>query len=210
MKKAILTLLISWLYVGQISAQEQPETLFNGELSLSKIGFMINPGFQGTRIAESNAGFALFRGGIVFNEKLTIGGFYGDMINNVRHASFDNLLPSAAHLDAYQAGGFIEYTFNASKLVHFTFPLAIGMTEVEIDDEGRGFDYEENKTLFVEPGAQIEVNLHRFARLHAGLGYRILGGTIEESLGVPSPDNSLTFNIGLKMGLFNLKHLKNQ
>lgn len=205
MKKALLIILFSWFGIGNISAQDQPEALFNGKLSLAKIGFMVNPGFQGTQIAGANAGFALFRGGIIFDDKLTIGGFYGDMINDARPASFDNLLPERAHLDAYQAGGFIEYTLRASKVVHLTLPLAIGMTEVEIDNEGRDFDYEETKTLFVEPGAQIEVNLHRFARLHAGLGYRILGKTFEKSLGVPSPENSLSFNIGLKMGLFRIK-----
>lgn len=205
MKKAILIILISWIGIGSLMAQEQPETLFNGELSLSKIGIMINPGFQATQIAGENAGFAVFRGGIVFDDKITVGGFYGQMINNARPASFPSMLPAQAHLDSYQAGGFVEYTLKATKVVHFTFPLAIGMNEVEIDEEGRGFDFEENKTLFIEPGAQIEVNLHRFARLHAGLGYRIMGGTIEEAMGVPSPDNSLTFNIGLKMGLFRIK-----
>lgn len=205
MKKAILIILVSWIGIGNIMAQEEPQTLFSGDLSLSKIGIMINPGFQGTQIAGENAGFVVFRGGLVFDDKITVGGFYGQMINTVRPASFSTMLPPQAHLDSYQAGGFIEYTLKATKVVHLTFPLAIGMNEVEIDEEGRGFDYEENKTFFVEPGAQIEVNLHRFARLHAGLGYRILGGTIEEAMGVPSPDNSLTFNVGLKMGLFRIK-----
>jgi hypothetical protein len=94
MKKAILILLTSFLCIGQLYAQEQPETLFNGELSLSKIGFMINPGFQGTKISGENAGFVVFRGGIVFDDKITIGGFYGEMLNTVRPASFTNVLPA--------------------------------------------------------------------------------------------------------------------
>lgn len=207
MKNAILFTLITYLGIGSLMAQEEPETLLNGELSLSKIGIMINPGFQGTQIAGENAAFVDFRGGLVFDDKITLGGFYGQMINSVRPASFSSMLPAQAHLDSYQAGGFIEYTLKANKVVHFIFPIAIGMNEVEIDEEGRGFDYEENKTLFVEPGAQVEINLHRFARLHAGLGYRIMGGTIEEAIGVPSPDNSLTFKIGLKMGLFRIKQI---
>ena len=143
---------------------------------------MVAPGFQWTQLAGEGTGFAQFRAGVILHDKLTLGGFYGEMINQVRPVSFANTLPARAHLDAYQAGGFLEYTLHSSKLVHLTLPLSVGMMEMEIDEEGRDFDYEETKTFFVEPGAQLEVNLHRFARLHAGVGYRIMGEKIENSL----------------------------
>lgn len=205
MKKVLALLLTTCLSIGTLLAQDEPETLFGNEFSLSNIGIMVSPGFQWTQIAGEGAGFAQFRAGVILHDKLTLGGFYGEMINQVRPVSFANTLPARAHLDAYQAGGFLEYTLNASKLVHLTLPLSVGMMELEIDEEGRDFDYEEAKTLFVEPGAQIEVNLHRFARLHAGVGYRIMGEKIENIPGVPNAENSLTFNLGLKMGLFQIK-----
>lgn len=205
MKKVLALLLTTCLSIGTLMAQDDPETLFGNEFSLSNIGIMVSPGFQWTQIAGEGAGFAQFRAGVILHDKLTLGGFYGEMINQVRPVSFANTLPARAHLDAYQAGGFLEYTLHASKLVHLTLPLSVGMMELEIDEEGRDFDYEEAKTLFVEPGAQIEVNLHRFARLHAGVGYRIMGEKIENIPGVPNAENSLTFNLGLKMGLFQIK-----
>jgi len=55
----------------------------------------------------------------------------------------------------------------------------------------------------------VEVNLHRFARLHAGVGYRIMGEKFENSPGVPDAGNSLTFNVGFKMGVFSFSDLKN-
>ena len=205
MKKVLVIFLATCLSIGSLLAQDEPETLFGNKFSFSNLGIMVSPGFQLTQLAGAGAGFAQFRAGVVLHDKLTLGGFYGELINEVRPASFSNILPAGAHLDSYQAGGFIEYTLHASKLVHLTLPLAVGMMEIEIDEEGRDFDYEETKTFFVEPGAQLEVNLHRFARLHAGVGYRIMGEKFENSPGVHDAGNSLTFNVGLKMGLFQIK-----
>jgi hypothetical protein len=210
MKKIILSLLVLGLSLLGLQAQESPETLFEGKVSFSNIGVFVDPGFQITQVSEEGAGLFLLRGGVSFNDKLSVGGFYGQMISDIRPASFENILPPRAYVDAFQAGGFVEYTLNASKMLHFTFPLAFGVMEMEVDEEGRDFDYEETKTFFVEPGAQLEVNLHRFARLHAGVGYRLMAGTIEDSPGVPDAGNSLTFQVGLKMGVFNFKQLKNQ
>ncbi|MDE0561750.1 hypothetical protein OU792_17255 [Algoriphagus sp. NF] len=210
MKKVFLFTAFLSLSLTSLKAQEDPETLFDGKLSFSNLGVFVDPGFQATQVAGENTGYFLFRGGLTFGDKISIGGFYGQMINDIRPASFENILPPRAHVDSYQAGGFIEYTLQASKMIHFTFPLAFGIMELEVDEEGRDFDYEETKTLFVEPGAQVEVNLHRFARLHAGLGYRVMTGPIEDFPGVPEAGNALTFQIGLKMGVFNFKQLKNQ
>ncbi len=205
MKKTIAIFLLTWLSSTFAFSQESPETLFGKNFSLSNLGIMADPGFQWTQIGGTGAAFFQFRGGLVVNDKLTLGGFYGELINEVRPASFANTFPNRAHLDAYQAGGFIEYSLKSSKLVHLTLPLSVGIMEMEIDEEGRGYDYEETKTFFVEPGAKIEVNLHRFARLHAGVGYRIMGDKFENSPGVPDAGNSLTVNLGLKMGLFQIK-----
>lgn len=189
-------------------AQEDRQTLFDNDLSLSNLGFMVEPGFQFTTIAGESAGFFQIRTGIVFNDRITVGGFYGDMVNDIRPSTLNSSLPPRAHLDAYTAGGFLEYTVYSSKLVHLTLPLSAGMMEVEIDDEGRYYDYEERKNLFFEPRAMIELNLHRFARLNAGLGYRIMGSAIQDDPGVPEAGNALTFQVGLKMGVFSFSQLK--
>ena len=205
MKKTISTLAILWMGIASLWAQDSTQTLFKGKPTLANLGIMVDPGYQLTQVAGESASFFLFRGGIVFNEKITLGGFYGESLNQVRPNSFAGFLPSSAYIEAFQAGGFVEYTLFANKVVHFTFPVSLGIIELEIDEEGRGMDFEETQTFFVEPGAQVEINLHRFARLHAGLGYRIMAGDIESFPGVPDADNSLSFNVGLKMGLFRIK-----
>src|SRR5690606_29734267 len=171
----------------------------------ANLGIMVDPGYQLTQVAGESASFFLFRGGIVFNEKITLGGFYGESLNQVRPNSFAGFLPSSAYIEAFQAGGFVEYRVFANNVVHVTFPVSLGIIELEIDEERRGMDFEETQTFFVEPGDQVEINLHRFARLHAGLGYRIMAGDIESFPAVPDADNSLSFNVGLKMGLFRIK-----
>jgi hypothetical protein len=208
MKKTLGLITALILFVQIASAQEEQQTLFGEKISLSSLGVMVEPGVQLTRLAGEGAGFFNFRGGIVINDKLTLGGFYGQLINDVRPSSFGNSLPTSAHLDAYMAGGFLEYTVFSNKLLHFTFPVSVGMMEMEIDNEGRDFDFDETKTLLVEPKAMVEINLHKFARLNAGVGYRIMGNQFENAPGVPDAGNALTFQVGLKMGVFNFGGLK--
>ncbi|TNF43098.1 MAG: hypothetical protein EP311_03910, partial [Cytophagales bacterium] len=122
MRKTLLFILMISLSLSSLRAQDNPETLFDGKISLSGLGLFVDPGFQATQIAGENTGFFLFRGGLTFGDKLSLGGFYGQMTNDIRPASFENILPPRAHVDSYQAGGFIEYTLQASKMIHFTFP----------------------------------------------------------------------------------------
>ncbi|MCH6201379.1 hypothetical protein MMU07_17480 [Aquiflexum sp. LQ15W] len=209
MKKTIILLFALALSTQYLRAQEKQETLFGENLTISKIGIMVEPGIQVTQLAGEAAGFFHFRGGLILNDKFTVGGFYGRLLNDVRPESFTNSLPDRAHLDSWTAGGFLEYTVFSNKLIHFTFPLSAGLMEVEIDDDGRDFDFDESKTLFVEPKALIEINLHRFARLNAGVGYRVMGSIVENAAGVPTAGNAFTFQVGLKMGIFSFSQLKN-
>ncbi|SMD43293.1 hypothetical protein SAMN00777080_1881 [Aquiflexum balticum DSM 16537] len=209
MKKRIIMLFVLVMGTHYIHAQERQETLFGEKLTISNIGVMVEPGIQVTQLSREAAGFFQFRGGLIFNDKFTFGGFFGQLLNDVRPETFANSLPDRAHLDSWTAGGFLEYTVFSNKLIHFTFPLSAGVMEVEIDHEGRDFDYDESKTLFVEPRALLEVNLHKFARLNAGVGYRVMGNIVENAAGVPTPGNAFTFQVGLKMGIFSFNQLKN-
>ena len=198
MKKNIITL-VSYFFIstGVLLAQETPKTLLNGSLSSSQIGFMISPGFQATQLGSDPTGYFLVKGGLVFNDKLTLGAFYGQVLDPL-----DQARGFASRLDSYQAGGLIEYTLHASNLFHFSFPISFGVNEIEFEDEGDNWNNEESKFLFIEPAAQIEVNIHTHARLFAGVGYRIMGGTIQQAPDLPVVENQPTFTVGLKFGLF--------
>ncbi|EPR65058.1 hypothetical protein [Cyclobacterium qasimii] len=149
--------------------------------------------------------FYQLKAGVVFWDKLTIGGYYSEAINDVRPA---NLLVDypRANIEMSAAGGFIEYSLYTNKLLHLTIPVAIGSMEMEGDDYNpQDINEGESRTMYVEPAVQAEVNLHKYVRLHAGLGYRIMGDPNYSEGIIPRADDALSFQVGLKFGLFQIK-----
>ena len=202
MKKLLFTLLLCGFVGGSMTyAQQKTETLL-GELSFSSIGSMVEPGLQFTQVAGETAVFYNFRGGISFNDKWTVGGFYGHLLADIRPEMMGS---QSYNLDSYQAGGFIEYSPWNSSLVHLSFPVSFGVMEMDRDSYSSLIDDDspETHSLLLEPRALAEVNLHRYVRLNAGVGYRIMGRPFQEVAAVPEAGNALTFQIGLKLGLFN-------
>jgi len=204
MKKLLITILFcGFAFTSMTFAQQKTETLL-GELSFSGMGSMIEPGLQVTQVAGETAVFFNFRGGVSFNDKWTVGGFYGSLLADLRPVMLGN---QKGDLDSYQAGGFIEYSPWSSSLLHLSFPVAFGVMEMEGDSYSSSslidVDYPETHSLLLEPRALAEVNLHRYVRLNAGVGYRIMGSPFQEVAAVPEAGNALTFQLGLKFGLFN-------
>jgi hypothetical protein len=207
MKKILL--LTAAISLSQISfAQEtiEQETLFNKNIDGKNIGFMVSPGVSFTQVAGESAAFYQIRAGVVLWDKLTVGGFYANTFDELRPASLLVDFPNS-NLDVYAAGGFIEYTILSGKLFHLTIPVAIGTLEMEGDDYNRFNDVDgERRTFYIEPAVQAEVNLHKYARLHAGLGYRFMGNSNTFGAFIPEAENAVTFQVGLKLGMFRLKN----
>jgi extradiol dioxygenase family protein len=207
MKKILL--LTAAVSLSQISfAQEttEQETLFNKKIDGRNIGFMVSPGVSFTQVAGESAAFYQIRAGVVLWDKLTVGGFYANTFYELRPAYLLVDFPNA-NLDVYAAGGFIEYTVLSGKLFHLTIPVAIGSLEMEGDDYDRFNDVDgEKRTFYIEPAVQAELNLHKYARLHAGLGYRLMGNSSNSGASIPEAGNEVTFQVGLKLGMFRIKN----
>lgn len=207
MKKILLftaTISLSQISFAQETAEQ--ETLFNKKIDAKNIGFMVSPSVSFTQVAGASAAFYQIRAGVVLWDKLTIGGFYANTFDELRPASLLVDFPNA-NLDVYAAGGFIEYTILSGKLFHLTIPVAIGSLEMEGDDYDRLNDVDgERRTFYVEPAVQAEVNLHKYARLHAGLGYRLIGNSSNSAAFIPEAENAVTFQVGLKLGMFRIKN----
>jgi hypothetical protein len=206
MKKILLfTAAISLSQISFAQEKAEPETLFNKKVDATTIGFMVSPGVNFTQVAGESAAFYQIRAGVVLWDKLTLGGFYANTFDELRPASVLIDFPNA-NLDVHAAGGFIEYTILSSKLFHLTIPVALGTLEME-GDEYDGIDEleGERRTFYVEPAVQAEVNLHKYARLHAGLGYRFMGNSTATGAFIPEADNAVTFQVGLKLGMFQIK-----
>lgn len=215
MKKLILAAFLL-LHIG-VNAQNETQTLFNGG-RLKSWGLMVSPGLQTTQILNEQAVFGQFKAGLVLNESWTIGGLVGatlyDIYPNAMQAQFN--VPT--DFSFYTYGGFVEYRVRPNRLLHVAFPLALGVYETDMDDrdfggpdfDGPDFDnsYGDDYRMFIEPGINLELNLHKYARLYAGVSYRAMGGPIYRDAQVPVPSNQFLVNAGLKFGVFNMASLK--
>lgn len=196
MKKiAVFTILLSaaLAFSTDLSAQNSPsrEVLFGSGTS---VGFFLSPAAAFTQM--DGAGVALFhlRGGVTLQDKFSIGAFYNVSVNDFRPES--EFLPDI-YMDYWSVGGAFEYTFSPSKLVHLSFPLYAGFGEVEMDREDGNAGLGESNFFLVEPSALLEVNLHKYVRLNAGAGYRIVGQMNYRNFD-QSDLSGLTAYIGLK------------
>jgi len=201
---ALLTI-ISFALVAPAFAQNNgedkfgntTETLFSGNGG-TKLGFMASAYYNVSGFDGDAAHVGGGKLGVILGKSLTIGAF-GQSSGEIRPESETNL--GSRYLDMRSAGGFIEYTLFPDKVVHFTFPLLIGAGEVEWDTEMGSAGLSEENFLYVEPRALVEVNLHKYVKLNAGLGYRWVSDMAYGSL-TEQDIRSLTGTIGLKIGLF--------
>ncbi|MEM1135874.1 MAG: hypothetical protein AAGI07_08530 [Bacteroidota bacterium] len=176
------------------------ETLFGKKIPF---GVAVTVFYNGSGVDGdfTHAGGA--RLGLVFNNNLSVGGFYQGS-GEIRPDSEVNL-DNNFYMDMRIGGGYIEYTLQPTKLVHFTFPLMIGIGEVEIDsdsyDSFSNESFGEDNFVVVEPQALVEINLHKNLKLNAGVGYRWASDVNYRQ--ITNQDlSSLTGTIGLKVGLF--------
>jgi hypothetical protein len=201
---ALLFVLLSfWGHnaLAQADPQGEPqetETLFG---DLNKVGFMVAPSYSYTTIDEVGVSLFKLRGGLVLGDKITLGGFYEVSMNDFVPKS--ETMPGI-YMDYWAAGGLLEYTLFANKVVHATFPLQIGMGEVQMDNESGDAGLGESNFFVIEPSALLEVNLHKYLRLNAGVGYRFVGDMTYRNL-TQSEVSGLQFQVGLKLGLFSSK-----
>ena len=171
-----------------------PETLFGG-FKVDNIGVMAE-GFYGfSQISSSDAHILGARAGAVFNNQFTLGGYFQQSVNqNFRPTE---LLPADQYMDFWSAGGFVEYTVAANKLVHLSIPVMIGVGEVQADNDAGDLGSPEATFLLIEPAVLMEVNLMKNLRFNLGTAYRFTSDF--DYLGVDQNDLAgLRFHGGLK------------
>lgn len=210
MKKFILAYML--LLSFGVSAQNETQTLFNGG-SLKSWGLMVSPGLQTTQILNEQAVFGQFKAGLVLNESWTIGGLVGATLYELYPTAIQAQFNVPTDFSFYTYGGFVEYRIRPNRLLHLAFPVALGVYETDMDDRDFGgpdfYDnYGDDYRMFIEPGVNLELNLHKYARLYAGVSYRAMGGAFYRDAQVPVPGNQFLVNAGLKFGVFDMASLK--
>jgi len=205
MKKSIIAMLCIF-YVSicttEVSAQNTStsKTLFeNGTpLNTDNIGFFVAPSIGFTQMDGNNAALFNLRTGVSLKDRISFGAYFNTSINQIKPQS--ETIPNV-YMDYWSVGGFTEYTWNASKLVHMTFPLYLGYGEVQMDNEVGSAGLGEANFFQVEPAALLELNIRRNIRFNVGIGYRLVGQMEYRNFN-QSDISGITGYAGLKVGVF--------
>ena len=195
----ILAIIYLMCFNVELQAQEsdQPRTLFSGA-NLENTRFMIATDYAYTQMDGADASLLNIRAGVILQEQFTVGAFYGFSINDIDPKS--ETLPNV-YMDFRSYGGFAAYTLRPSQLVHFTFPLFIGAGEVEMDNEEGSAGLGEENFFLIEPGAMLELNLHKNIRFNVGATYRFIGDMSYRNMN-QEDIAGFTGRIGVKFGVF--------
>lgn len=203
------------LAIATFTAQAQSETqTLLGKGKLNIWGLMISPSLQTANVYGETALFTQMKVGAVLNGNWTIGAFSGVTPLELYPAGLQAQFTRPTDFRLYTGGGFVEYRIKPTKLVHLAFPLAIGGVLNDMDDRDWNGNVDlnddgEDYRIFVEPGVNLELNLHKYARLYTGLSYRFHGNSVySEGLSVPFTGDYLLINAGLKFGIFDFKDIK--
>ena len=199
MKRKNPALLIIFIIVclSNFAVAQEVETLMGQD---KETGFLW--GF-GTKTASIQDDWSTTWGGfasVLFNHTIGIGFKFGA---NVTH-------PEVNH--SY-AGIFARYTYQPLKLVHYSGEVFLGRGSTKdylikksslMDNfgntSGPGFN-------IIEPGLNVEVNMHSKFRLVAGVSYKLVSGLDEDHELISKTDvtnadlSGLNFNLSLKVGL---------
>ncbi|MFC2134430.1 hypothetical protein ACFLTH_07410 [Bacteroidota bacterium] len=191
------------LFVGlstSTKAQEtdSTETLFGGE---TKIGFIYGIDLKTNSIQDEIGTLTSFYGGTLLNRSLLLGLAVGA---NISHPDVN-----------YSYIGFMaQLTFNPQELFHASGQVVFSYAQAKdyLREKTSLFDDFLNTNgasfYFLEPGANLEVNISNSVRLVAGLSYRIAFGLDEENehIALTNVNNSdmsgLNFNLGVKVGIY--------
>jgi hypothetical protein len=206
-----------------VSAQDTIHTL----LKLTKphsYGIYVAPEVQYGQVKNA---FTSFGGGsvmLMINNRFAFGVTAQQSLTN----TFSPKSLSPLFVQAQLMGGKIEYTPNPTAAVHVTFPLMLGVGEVQADSIGEknifgfmenhgrenGFSKNRNGNGYavIQPGINIEANLLSFMKVFVGANYRFSILTDNNSaLLTANTLQGVSISAGAKMGLFDYhfgKHKK--
>lgn len=203
MKRFLFSLILSVLSLGPTcllaQTNSEPQTLFESgsPINTEDLGLFLAPSFGFTQMDGDAATLFNLRGGVTIKEKLAFGAYFNTSLGEINPQS--EVVPNV-YMDYWSVGGFAEYTWNASKLVHLTFPVYFGWGEVQMDNEAGNANLGEANFFQVEPSALLEVNLHKFVRFNLGAGYRVVGNMNYRNFN-QSDISGLTGYVGLKFNI---------
>jgi len=198
LNKVLIASAVLALGTNSLKAQsDSTKTLFGPDMN---IGYAYATELKFNSIQDKTGTLVGLYGGVTVNNTL-LGFALGA---NVGHPTVN-----------YSYLGFMtQYTYKPDRLVHFGGQLLVAVAST------KDYEYEKSSLLdnflntsgeayyFVEPGANLEVNLRENTRLVLGMSYRHAWGIDENSLNVSNTNvtdqdmSGLNISIGVKIGLY--------
>jgi hypothetical protein len=166
-------------------------------------GFFLNPFCQFSKFAGPATAIPGLGAGIILNKKLSMNLLYKFTITeNTPDGEADQL-----YLHGQWFGLKAEYAIKPERIVHVSFPLEVGVGEIEFDIkdsfENIPAAVPEGEAWFanIEPGIAAEINVWKYIRLSLATGYRFVSNVNFRSI-TENDLKGFTFSAGLKIGLF--------
>lgn len=217
--KRLAILIAGLVAVGMVNAQQdtqktnhEMQTIFGKDRQPS-VGWFVGIEQAYTQFDERDVWMGGINFGMTIDHHLSLGltghgwyerdkMYYKDVTEN-----------TGAYLEGGYGGLLLAYTLFPQSVVHLSFPVLIGAGGASYvsDKEYMEWDEDEWDThhevldtdvfFVIEPAVNAEINIVRFMRLHAGVGYRYTSGfeminTSDDLM------NNFTATVGLKFGKF--------
>ena len=186
-QKTITVLLLAiapiFLYAQEAKETQQPTYLFqkNGETRISGFGAPIFEfsSFQGEFAFSTGGG-----GAVLINNQFFIGGYGLGMVsmNELNYSVYSmSSRISYPHTVFGHGGLWMGYILQPNKVIHLALSTKIGFGGITYSNNTFGNWWDENEWavdgVFVfTPQAEVELNLLKWFKFNAGIGYRLVSG----------------------------------
>ena len=156
------------------------------------------PSISALEIDGSPTAMAHLRVGAGTHANLTAGFYAAGSVNEIRPVREQT---PDIYMDYRSYGGFMEFTPFSQRRVHLTIPVAIGLSEIEMDSDAGEPGLGEAHFWQFEPAVLLEINMNDYVRLNLGVSYRLVDEFQYRHL-TAEDFEVLTAKAGLRIGLF--------
>lgn len=203
--KKLLLIIFSLALIQSVQAQnkdDEEENLFNNVNlhSINGFGGIITELYPLDGSLAANSGLM---GGILFNQKIFIGGYgMGQATLYKLKKPFE--LDTVLKYQRLEHGGFMfGYNHNPHKLFHITASSRMGWGYIGAYDKEEPEEIKhKDKVFVVTPNIGVELNVTRWFKINGLVGYRFLTGVDLENYN-EKDYNTITTTISLLFGGFN-------
>ncbi|MBM3405356.1 MAG: hypothetical protein FJY10_10770 [Bacteroidetes bacterium] len=212
MKRIIFSLLVSFVFINALSAQDEESTKI--QLSLLGAPMIEFSGIEKEFAVSSGGG-----GALVFNQTFLLGGYGLGLLTDHRTSLtlVENQLDTIVYNDlktSLTSGGFwVGYQEKSERFLDWGVTAKLGWGNLNLKDkEGNAGKIVSDNVFLIEPQLEFIFKFTKWFHLNLGIGYRFVSGIDKEYINVdkeevkyfkPDRYNSAIGTLSLVFGRFN-------